>query len=263
MPIYQITSPDGIEYSVEAPEGASKSELVQRVLSGEGKTEDDIALDRKISELEASLAEARKPKPTLGGYVKEAFKGIPAGAVNLLESAGTGISALLPENAEKATRGFISRAAESARAPFEAAPGYEESVVRKLSEGLGSTAPFFALGPLGIAGRLGAAGLGTSAGAGEARTRAEAAGATEEERAKATALGVPIGLMEILAPFGADKVIGRVKRALAAGGIEGAQEAAAEMAQNAVAQGVYNPNQEILAGTGEAGAYGAGVGALA
>jgi hypothetical protein len=148
MPFYRVTGPDGREYRVEAPAGSSKSQIIAlaQAQSGEGATEEDRELDDRIARLQARLQEESKPRPTFGGYVKEALKGIPSGAVNLLESAGTGISALLPDEAERTARGYISRAAEAARAPFEAAPGYEESVVRKLSEGLGSTAPFFALG---------------------------------------------------------------------------------------------------------------------
>jgi hypothetical protein len=50
---------------------------------------------------------------------------------------------------------------------------------------------------------------------------------------------------------------------LISGGIEGATEAAQEVAQNAIAKGVYKPEQELLTGAGEAGATGAGVGVIA
>ena len=51
--------------------------------------------------------------------------------------------------------------------------------------------------------------------------------------------------------------------ALVRGGVEGATEAAQKIAQNLIAKGVYDPKQEIFVGSGEEGAYGAGVGALA
>ncbi len=209
--------------------------------------------------------------PTIGGQVKEAFKGVVPGAVGLLESAGVGASALLPEEYEKPTRGFIAEKAAAVRKPFEAAPGYEETVGRKLGEAVGSTVPFFAAGPLGLAGRVAAAGMAGASGAGESRVRAEQAGATPEERAAATGLGTVVGFSELLPVFHfIDKLGGEVKqgafalirRAAATGGAEGAQEAAAQVAQNLIAKGVYKPEQGIIEGAGEEGAYGFGVGAL-
>lgn len=214
---------------------------------------------RRIEELRAQKIE---PETTFGGNVKEFGKGVIPGAIGLLESAGTGISALLPEDTEKAAREKIKELAGMAKKPFEAGAGYEDSVGRKLGEGLGSTLPFFLAGPLGWAGRAGAAGLGVSAGAGESRVRAEEEGATAEERRLATQLGAPTGLLDLLAPnIGPLKSI--ITTALARGGVEGATEAAQEIAQNLIAKGVYKPEQGIVEGSGEAGAYGAGVGAIA
>jgi hypothetical protein len=198
---------------------------------------------------------------TIGGQAKELVKGVVPGTIGLLETAGVGASALLPDEYETKTREFIKGAAAAGKKPFEAAPGYEESIGRKLGEGVGSTVPFFALGPMGLAGRVGAAALGVGAGAGEARQAAEAKGATAEERRTATQLGAPVGLLDMLAPN-----IGPLKNAittaLARGGMEGATEAAQKISQNLIAKGVYDPTQDVLAGSGEEGAYGAGIGAL-
>ena len=224
------------------------------------------AIDLEEQEIERKLAELRgqkiEPETTFGGNVKEAFKGVVPGAIGLLETAGTGISSLLPEETEKSAREAIKEIAGVAKKPFEAAPGYEDSVGRKLGEGLGSTIPFFLAGPAGLAGRVAAGGLGVAAGAGEARIGAEKAGATEEERASATLMGAPTGLLDLLAPnIGPLKSI--ITTALARGGVEGATEAAQKVAQNLIAKGVYNPEQAIVEGAGEEGAYGAGVGAIA
>lgn len=207
------------------------------------------------------LQGAEKPKTTVAGHAKEFVKGVLPGAVGMLESAATGAAAMLPEDMEKAAREKIAAAAAAAKKPFEAAPGYEEAVSRKFGEAMGSTVPFFALGPAGLAGRVAAGGLGVAAGAGEARTAAEAKGATGQERALATALGAPTGLLDIIAPeIKAFK--GVLTTALARGGVEGATEAAQKIAQNLIAKGVYDPKQDVLAGSGEEGAYGAGAGAL-
>jgi hypothetical protein len=205
------------------------------------------------------------------GQVKEFGKGIVPGAVGLVESAAIGASALLPEDMEKSARESIKSVATAAKTPFAASAGYEDSVGRKLGEAVGSTVPFLAAGPLGIAGRLGAAGLGVGAGAGEARTRAEEAEATDEQRSTATALGIIPGAAEVFAPF---RILGRlpdaakadgvalVKRALQAGGEEAAQEAASGFAQNLIARGVYKPEQELIEGLGEQAAYGGATGAI-
>jgi hypothetical protein len=108
--------------------------------------EDDTEL--RLKQLYAEREELLKPKPTIGGYAKEAFKGLVPGAIGLAETAGTGIASMLPDSTEKAAREKIKELAGIAKKPFEAAPGYEDSVVRKLSEGLGSTLPFLPLAPL-------------------------------------------------------------------------------------------------------------------
>jgi len=258
MPLYEITAPDGKVYEIEGPAGASERDLVlatQRHIR-EQQTED-------IARRRAALSRQPEPTPetTFGGNVKEFFKGVVPGAIGLAETAGTGIAALLPDDTEKSAREKIKEIAGIAKKPFEAAPGYEDSVARKLSEGIGSTLPFFALGPLGPAARGVAGGLGVAAGAGEAREAAEAKGATGEERRLATQLGAPTGLFDLLAPQ-IKPFKSLLVTASARGGVEGLTEAAQKVAQNLIAKGVYDPQQEILVGSGEEGAYGAGVGAL-
>ena len=216
-------------------------------------------------------APAEPKETTVGGNVKEFFKGIVPGAIGLAESAAVGASALLPEDAEKATRQFVKETAASARKPFEAGAGYEESVGRKFGEAVGSTVPFLASAPFGIAGRIAGTALGVGAGAGEARGRAEEGAATAGERGLATALGAGVGVTEMFAPMRilsrlADPIkqgaAAQIKRALIAGGEEGAQEAASQIAQNLIAKGIYKPEQAIIEQVGESAAYGGATGAL-
>lgn len=249
-------------YSIRLPDGA----LVQNI-------PDDLPPEEaKQRIIAAGLVKAPPPpETTILGQVKEGFKGLVPGAVGLVESAATGASALLPEQYEKAAREKIASIAGAAKAPFAAAPGYEETVGRKLGEAVGSTIPFLAAGPLGLAGRVGAVGLGVGAGAGEARTRAEKEGATAEQRGTATALGIIPGALEAFAPL---RILSRipdaataqgvqmVKRALVAGGEEAAQEAASGFAQNLIAKGIYKPEQELIEGLGEQAAYGGATGAI-
>ena len=232
---------------------------------------DDVPKDKAAAVIRQQFPEFGAPQTTMLGGAKELFKGLAPGAINLVESAATGASALLPEDMEKSAREKIKSVATAAKAPFAAAPGYEESIPRKLSEALGSTAPFLLAGPFGLAGRAAAAGLGVGAGAGEARTRAEQEGATGEQRSTATALGTIPGAFEVFAPF---RILGRLpdavkadgvalaRRALQAGGEEAAQEALSGFAQNLIARGIYKPEQALIEGLGEQAAYGGATGAI-
>jgi hypothetical protein len=219
-----------------------------------------------------TAAPAAPTETTLGGQTKEFFKGLVPGAIGLVEQAGTGISALLPEEQEKATQKYIKELAATAKTPFAAAPGYEDTVGRKLGEATGSIAPFIATGPFGLAGRVAGYGLGIGAGAGTQVEKSAAEGATEGQQTASTLLGAAVGATEMFAPTRILKRLGEpvldgatayVKRALMAGGEEAAQEAASQAAQNIISKGIYKPEQEIIEQVGESAAYGGAVGALA
>ena len=256
MPVYRVQGPDGRIYRVEGPEGATQEQVLAAL-------QEQLARPQEAPET--------GPNRTLGGYARETLKAVPAGAIGMLESAAIGASAVLPERAEESVRRGIERAASAARSPFQADEAYADTLPVKIGAGVGSTLPFLAAGPFGLAGRATALGLGVSAGAGEARTRAEEEGATDEQRATATALGTIPGALEVFAPFrildripSASKAQGMalVRRALLAGGEEAAQEAASEWAQNLIAQQVYKPDQELIEGLGEAATVGGATGAL-
>ena len=237
---------------------------------------DSVSQEQAAQIIKAQFYADKEPERTLGGYTKEALKGLIPGAVGLGETAIAGAAALLPEEAEQAIRKPVKEFAEDVRETFAPAPGYEDTAVRKLSEAVGSTLPFLAAGPFGVAGRVAATGLGVSAGAGEARQRAEEAGATEGERGTATALGIIPGALEALPPirilrrfgFGDEAIkevagvapaLGRIAKA---GGEEALQEASSQVLQNLIAKGVYAPDEAILGGVGEAAALGGGAGAI-
>lgn len=236
--------------------------------------EQQLPIRRETTQGQAPALNLSTQPTTISGEVLEIIKGIPSGAMGLLETAATGAAALLPSEAEQAVRKRVDELGASAREALAPEPGYEESIGRKAGEALGSTVPFFALGPLGVAGRVGAAGLAAAAGAGEARQRAEQEGGMED-RGLATALGVVPGLMDVFPAFRfADRILERVpvqekgllleyvKRAAAAGGEEFAQEAAQNVTQNLIEKGIYNPDQDVLEGAVEEGTYGFGVGAF-
>jgi hypothetical protein len=210
--------------------------------------------------------------PTIGGQLKEAVKGIVPGAIGLVEQAAVGASALLPDQYEAGAQEAIRGVAAAAKKPFAPEAGYEESVGRKFGEAAGSFVPFLGLGALGVAGRVGAGALATGSGAGEALTRAQQEGATPGQQSLSTGLGAVVGLSELITPFRILSRIpegevltaaNRIKRVAMAGGEEAAQEAAAGLAQNLIARGVYKPEQQLVEGLGEQAAYGGAVGALA
>ena len=254
MPVYTITAPNGKSYSIEGPEGATREEVVAEILRRDPS------------------AANPPPKQTIAGNVKEFAKGVVPGAVGLAETAAIGASALLPDDKERAVRDTIKSVADTAKAPFAPAAGYEDAVGRKLGEGVGSVAPFLAMGPLGLAARAAVGtGVGLAAGAGEARVRAERDGATADQRATATALGMIPGAIESLPPFrildrlpDAAKSAGMqmIRRAAISGGEEAAQEAAQQFAQNLIAKGIYKPEQSLTGEVLDNALVGGGVGAL-
>jgi hypothetical protein len=271
MPLYELTLKDGSTIQVEGPQGASAADLVN-IYNRQTDTS-GLAQERAIQEeIAARRAKLRATAPTREAgvldYLGEIPKGLAAGAAGLVESAALGAITPLDEEAELAAREAIQSAGRGVREYLEPDIGLEEAVPRKFSEALGS---FGAIGLASLIPGVGvplAGGLAVGAGAGEASERARAAGATEEERAQAARLGALVGAGELL-PIKFIKALGRpttgdivdrLKRIGASAGVEGAQEAAAEIAQNLIEQGIYNPEQGTFTNTGEALGYGAGVG---
>ena len=87
MPLYQITGPDGNLYEIEGPEGATRQQVIAAVQKRMASQE-EAGVEARLQQLRAEREELLKPKPTVGGNVKEAFKGLVPGAIGLLETAG-------------------------------------------------------------------------------------------------------------------------------------------------------------------------------
>ena len=274
MALFELEHPDGRLYEVEAPEDATLKQLRKLVYLQmvEEDEEDELAVIEPIEE--SILPESEVDEPNFLDQLEEFAKGIPAGGLGFAESAALGAIAPLGEESELAARESILDTAQSAKDIFSADPGSEELVGRKFGEALGS---FGLMGLASLIPGIGmplAGGLAVGAGAGEQSERARAANATEGERGLATMLGAVVGLGELipLKVLGAlnkgvgqnvtARIVDRIKRAAQAAGAEGAQEAAAGVAQNLIQKGIYDPQQGVFAGTGEAFGYGAGVGGL-
>ena len=160
------------------------------------------------------------------------------------------------------------------------APGWEDSVTVMLGGGLGSVAG--GLGAYAIGGPLAAGTVFTLGGSGEAIDRAVQwddaekaagrAGLTPQQIAVSGIMGTAAGATDLLpieTALGVLKIPTPFRRPIAQaigriGGqafIEGGQEAAQQVIQNAIQQ-TYDENQGLLDGTGPNAAAGAGVGGI-
>jgi hypothetical protein len=206
-------------------------------------------------------------------FVEEGIKGTIGGAAGLVESGLLGAATVLPESAELAVRDVIQSAGDfGEKYIYGADKGSEDMVLRKFGEALGSFGGI--LGASIINPFLGA-GLAVGAGAGEASERARAEGATAGERGLASLLGAGVGATELISPMrmirmlkagygdeAAEGLLNQAGRVIREGGIEAGQEAGAAVLQNLIEKGIYNPEQEVLEGSGEQAAYGGAVGAF-
>ena len=255
MPVYEIRTKDGTPVEVEGPPNATWKQLAS------------------IYSRQQSFERIYKPKledPGLGDYLASFGRGTASGAVNLFEQAALGAITPLEEETELAAREGIQDFFEKINPT--ARPGMEDTVARKFGEALGS------FGALGITSLIPYAGvplaftIAGASGAGEASERARAGGASQEERNLAILGGVgvgmtemlPIRLLRVLKPGERIGLLDSVKRMLASGSIEGAQEVVAGVLQNAIERGVYNPEQElfVMGEAREQGTYGGMVGGI-
>jgi hypothetical protein len=281
MPAFEFTSPDGKKYIINGPEGSTPQQAYQ------------------ILQQQIGAGQIKAETPGIGSQLlsvpKEFVKGAASGIVQSFGGLGAlpyaGARYFMPELKPFEQTGFgqAITGAERYLAPSD------EGVVTQLAGGLGSFASI--LGPqvllrgVGTAGRF--AGMAPRAaapvavaqtaglGAEEARQRVEIARGegktvTPGEELSALSVGVPIGLTELLPVEklfrGLDKTLSGavkldianyIKRGLAQGGIEGAQEAASGLLQDLSAKGIYNPNLEVGQSILGDAALGGGVGFIA
>jgi hypothetical protein len=277
MPAFQFTSPDGKKYIINGPEGSTPEQAYQ------------------ILQQQMGAAQPPKPEPPgvlsqivgLPGEIAKGFvRGVTvdpvSGATSLAYTGARAAGAdLIPF--EKTGFGQALSSAQTALAPSDA------GMVTQFGSGLGSLLSFIPggllKGGIGLATRLTQAG---SVGSEEARSRAEqarlegkdvtagqqllsqlggtAVGFSElapverlTKPLQAVLRGVPISKADEIAPG----LFNSAKRMLATGGIEGLQEGMANIAQDLIQKGVYDPNLDIgQSALGDA-AMGASVGAFA
>ena len=247
------------------------------IAGDEPTTDEQRQIDSIIRQNDAQFIEEYKAEygvsPTDEGsgfsnQVGEFFKGIGRGGIGLAETSALGTAALLPldDDTEMSAREFIRSLSYGAQRNIQPDIGLEDSKAGKFGETLGSVAGTYAPAFIPGIGIPLAFGTAVTAGSGEASERALAAGATDAERDLAIKQGAGVGATELL-PLGGPIMrrirntggLNRIKRALAQGGIEGAQETAANVLQNLIEQG-YNLEQELGEGNLEAAGYGSAAG---
>lgn len=206
---------------------------VLRDVSDRGLQMDYIAALRRISQGADPKAEVETLKPKFEANNKRATEPV---ADKPLFKAGQAVE-------------------EFGKETLKAAPGFEGSWTRDIGSGAGSMAAGIALSMVPGIGPAAAGTLFTAAGMGEAADRAVKGGATPEQTRLAAKLGGVAGatdLVDALIPMlgGTGKALGFIKRmgvaAVKGALMEGGQEGLQQLAQNAIAKGIYKPDQDLF-----------------
>ena len=241
-------------------------------------------LDNLESEL-AQIYPEEYGERTVAGYVSEFGKAIPRGLASTFLTAAEGVGSLANAVTDSVgleslidageENELISIAREGREALNErflgADAAYRDKWITKAGEALGSFASFAIPGTAvmkltslqGAKAMLPILPLASTAGAGEASQRVEAARAsglnvTQEQENASVMWGSLIGATELapvhnilrrinkLAPPKFKNVwMNRIQEAVVSGGLEGAQEVAASLMQDAVEKGYYNPDLDF------------------
>ena len=317
MATFKIQGSDGKEYTVNAPEGTDQSAL-KAAVENQIKLNQSRANLTERKEAALALKEELKRKeeqrqssaiqgsydPGLTSIDDDFLASFGRGFKGVGETGALGALELLPNRlisseTEDAARDDILAVGDwfenvASKAPFIGRQVVnEDSIASGIGNALGSVAGFIAPAAIatvaapavGLGGLATALGLGTTAllgvtgAAGEQSERARAAGATREQRARASLTAAPIGLTELipiqrflpsldlglmqkmtdaLGPKFVDMFAEKVGNALISAGVEGGQEVAANVLQN-LTEKQYN-DISAFAGTAEAGGYGGAAG---
>jgi len=207
--------------------------------------------------------------PGIGGVAEQAAIGVGGTAADVLQQkfgVGPGAQPIV-EGITGLTQKYIKEPLGEYFAPTE---GYE--VAPKLGQAVGST---LGIGATRFLSRGMPLGTGMAVGAGEQIERAMEAGAPPDVRLQSALYGgatgiteaIPIELafaraMKLMPGSIMNQGLQLVRNAAITGGVEGAQEVAQGFLQNLISKNLYKPDQELVEGLGEQGAYGFGAGAI-
>jgi len=229
--------------------------------------------------------EPEKPKTTeQPSYIKEFVKGVAEGVKGMAASSVKGIAAVVPEagaqpdydpmgNAvgtnDAMEKGLVpkpmeerlfyragKRIDEFGKETLEAAPGFEGSWTRDIGAGFGSMLAGIPVALIPGVGPLVGGTLYTTAGMGEAVENAVKNKASTSQAESAGIAGSVAGatdLVDVMLPFfggSTGRALGFIKRvglAAVKGAVtEAGQEGIQQLMQNAIAMGVYKPDQDLF-----------------
>jgi len=279
-----VTLPNGVIIS-DVPEGITQKELSERLILNNVITADELGFDPFEDERTAS-GQAFETAKGVGRGFANAFLSAGEGLAELADAGTNAIG--LEDLIDSGDENDLVRAAREGRAAIDEAMGadieYRDQWLTKFGEGVGSFASFFtpagAVRLAGLAGKgiqaskaikgveLGAIGsLAAGTGAGEQAQRLQAArdsglDVSEGQEDAAIVGGGVIGMFELATPMrllkrlrgleAGDKLPSGIKErlgsALRSGSIEGIQEVAASLAQDALEKKVYNEALEYGGG---------------
>ena len=116
MALYEVTGPDGKQYEVEGPAGATDAQIINAVTS-QLREQERIALEERLAQQQERTTAAlfAQEDEEDAGFLENIATGLGAGAVNVGESALLGAIAPLDEGAELAAREKIQAAADALR----------------------------------------------------------------------------------------------------------------------------------------------------
>jgi len=244
-------------------------------------TQDDlINLQSQLAELYPDYYAPYKEEieQTIGGHAREVLRGVPAGLTTSTISGAKGIAEYFDLGNDSAVVKGLGQLKDyySNHDLYRPAEGYEDAYSTQFGRGLGSFGSV--LGVATLTGGVGAVpfvmGLGVDQQADlQERAKAEGKEITALEEFGAETGGALVGLTELINPLRVLRFLkktpdtptqtNRLVEALKTGGIEAAQETGAGLAQEAIARGIYNPDQEIGGSWLDDATVGFGVGATA
>ena len=244
-------------------------------------TQDDlINLQSQLAELYPDYYAPYKEEieRTIGGHTREVLRGVPAGLTTSTISGAKGIAEYFDLGNDSAVVKGLGQLKDyySNHDLYRPAEGYEDAYSTQFGRGLGSFGSV--LGVATLTGGVGAVpfvmGLGVDQQADlQERAKAEGKEVTATEEIISETGGAIVGLTELINPLRVLRFLkktpdapvetNRFVEALKTGGIEAAQETGAGLAQEAIARGIYNPDQEIGGSWLDDATVGFGVGATA
>ena len=244
-------------------------------------TQDDLVnLQSQLSELYPDYYSPYKEEieRTIGGHALEVLKGIPRDSATTVIGSAKGLASYFDQGNDSAVVEGLGRLKDyyANSDLYRPAEGYEDSYSTMFGGGLGSFAAYAGVGAAtGLAGLLPFAfGTGVDQQVNlEESAKAQGKEISGTEEFIAETFGGGVGLTETLNPLRLLKAfkktpdsvekINKLAEAVKTGSYEAIQETAAGLAQEGIALGIYNPDQEIGGSWLDDATVGFGVGATA